>query len=83
MSTWLSFISCTWRNDCKKKNSDSQTLVATGPKELEIKYPDQGNSCKSESNSRKMSTKIQSGHEGMKKFKCEICTASYGQKGHL
>ena len=48
-----------------------------------MEVPDEENSWKIESKGRKVSTKLASGHEGKKQFKCDICNANFGLKGNL
>ena len=48
-----------------------------------MEVPDEKNSQKIESKGRKVSTKLASGHNKKKQFKCDICYNNFGKKGSL
>ncbi len=60
-----------------------ETLTRDSYKEHEIKHPDEENSWKNKPKRRRLSIKTESDHEGMEKFKCDICYMNFGQKGNL
>ena len=64
-----------------KQESDPQPSVIHEAKELEIKHLEEENTQKNESKRRKVSMKTTPGHKGKEKIQCDICNASFVQKG--